>query len=151
MTYLRNIPMITAQRIPVPSIAPLRVAKITSPEPIYSEHQINDGPIRARTINPLGAVSIVVSFIDLFVTADCTDCTDFLTKTPSNSHHHACPTTSGRGFIFSPLHSTFCAMSDKYLRIKEFASIILLKRIVNSIKEKKYGKRTLETSISISD
>ena len=61
--YFKNMPTMTAQRTAEPSIAPVRVAKITSPEPIYSAHQTKDGPTKARTARPRGGVRIVVSSI----------------------------------------------------------------------------------------
>ena len=42
--YFRRMP----QRTPVPGMAPVRVAMITSPEPMYSAHQIMEGPTIAR-------------------------------------------------------------------------------------------------------
>ena len=51
---------------PVPKIAPVRVANITSPDPIYSAHQIKAGPTNAKTARPLGGcliVSLVVTFV----------------------------------------------------------------------------------------
>ena len=41
---LRKIPLTITQIIPVPNMAPLRVARITSPEPMYSDAQTMEGP-----------------------------------------------------------------------------------------------------------
>ena len=59
-------------------MAPVRVARMTSPEPIYSAAQTNDGPTRAKTARPTGGFLISVLSIKLFLTAICADCTHFL-------------------------------------------------------------------------
>jgi hypothetical protein len=53
---LRKIPLIRTHKIPVPKMAPLRVARITSPEPMYSEAQTIDGPRTARMASPVKGV-----------------------------------------------------------------------------------------------
>ena len=57
MTNLRNTPTITTQSTPVPRMAPVRVARITSPEPMYSEHQTIDGPIANSSPKPTGGAA----------------------------------------------------------------------------------------------
>jgi hypothetical protein len=58
--YFRKIPIRIAHRIDGPRIAPARVAKITSPEPIYSDVQTKDGPTRVNIAKPFGGIAIPV-------------------------------------------------------------------------------------------
>ena len=58
----KAIPITIAHSAECPKIAPTRVARITSPDPIYSAHQTNAGPTNARMANPFGAFAIVVFF-----------------------------------------------------------------------------------------
>jgi hypothetical protein len=52
--YFSTIPATIAHITPVPKIAPVRVAKITSPEPMYSAHHTKAGPTTAKIARPLG-------------------------------------------------------------------------------------------------
>jgi hypothetical protein len=54
----KNTPIKMAHKIEVPNIAPVLVASITSPEPIYSAHHTIDGPIIEKIINPRGGFFI---------------------------------------------------------------------------------------------
>ena len=54
--YFSRIPRTTAQRIAVPSTAPARVARSTSPVPMYSADQMNAGPTSSRMPRPRGGV-----------------------------------------------------------------------------------------------
>ena len=57
----KNIPSTIAQSTVIPKIAPVRVAKITSPEPIYSAAHTIEGPKSAKTASPTGAFLILIS------------------------------------------------------------------------------------------
>jgi hypothetical protein len=56
----RKTPMTIAQIIPEPSMAPVRVAIITSPDPIYSDAHTREGPIIRIIPNPIGGFDIVL-------------------------------------------------------------------------------------------
>jgi len=58
--YFKKIPITTAQMMEWPNIAPVRVARIISPEPMYSAHQTKDGPTRAKIARPFGGDSILI-------------------------------------------------------------------------------------------
>lgn len=55
-----------AQITPVPKMAPVRVARITSPEPMYSAHHTKAGPTSVKIARPLGG-TLSVSFIRAYL------------------------------------------------------------------------------------
>ncbi|MHC4540775.1 MAG: hypothetical protein ACYS74_13495 [Planctomycetota bacterium] len=59
----RKMPTTMVHSTAVPRIAPVRVAMITSPEPIYSAAQTKDGPTIARAARPTGAFLIARSLL----------------------------------------------------------------------------------------
>ena len=59
--YLRKTPTTIAHSTLEPKIAPVRVARMTSPEPMNSAAQINEGPTRAKTASPTGGFLIAKS------------------------------------------------------------------------------------------
>ncbi len=56
MDALSRMASAIAHSTDVPSKAPVRVARMTSPEPMYSAHQTKDGPTTARMARPRGAM-----------------------------------------------------------------------------------------------
>jgi len=62
----RNIPEMTTQLIPDPNMAPLRVASMTSPDPINSDTHTMDGPSTANMASPVrGALMELRDCIEL--------------------------------------------------------------------------------------
>jgi hypothetical protein len=55
----RKIPKMIAHIIPEPSMAPVRVAIITSPDPIYSDAHTREGPINRSIPKPLGGTGML--------------------------------------------------------------------------------------------
>jgi hypothetical protein len=80
--YFKKIPRRIAQIPAVPRMAPVRVAMITSPEPMYSAAQTSDGPTSARIARPVNGLSIFDSGIILFRPVLCIRIMD------SNNHPH---------------------------------------------------------------
>ena len=62
--YFSTIPATMAHITAVPRIAPVRVARITSPEPIYSAHHTNAGPTISKIAMPVGGLEIEGSWME---------------------------------------------------------------------------------------
>ncbi|MBN2274594.1 MAG: hypothetical protein JXR41_01655 [Bacteroidales bacterium] len=55
----------TAQMTPMPRIAPVRVARMTSPDPMNSGHQMMEGPTSSSNDRPRGGEKLMQQLLKI--------------------------------------------------------------------------------------